>query len=53
MIRTARASLAEHFEHVCYSLLRTTVVWFVPAVVQLDERDPILGAGSVPRPNVP
>ncbi len=45
MIRTVPSSLREQIELIHYSLLRATVAWLVPAAVQFDEQDPILGAG--------
>jgi len=50
MIRTVRSSLSEHLDRVYFSLLRATVAWLVPAAVQFDERDPLLGAGFDPGP---
>ena len=52
MIHTMRRIFGEHLEQVYYSLLRTTVTRFVPAAVQFDERDPILGAGFLPEHRV-
>jgi hypothetical protein len=45
MIGSIRRGVGEQVEHVYYSLLRLTVTRFVPAVVQFDEGDPLLGAG--------
>ena len=45
MIRTVPRSLRQHLELIHYSLLRATVAWLVPAAVQFDEQDPLLGAG--------
>lgn len=48
VMHTGRRGLGEHLEHVYYSLLRTTVMRLVPAAIQFDEQDPILGAGFHP-----
>lgn len=48
MTHTMRRSLAGHLGQVYYSLLRTTVTRFVPAALQFDDQDPILGAGFAP-----
>ena len=48
MIHAMRRSLGEHLEGFYYALLRTAVTRFVPAAVQFDEQDPILGAGFLP-----
>ena len=48
MIHAMRRSLGEHLEEVYYVLLRTTVTRFVPAAIQYDEHDPILGTGFPP-----
>jgi hypothetical protein len=50
MIRTVRRTLRDHIDRAYYSVLRATVAWLVPAAVQFDERDPILGAGFDPEP---
>ena len=50
MIRTVRSRLDDHIDRVYYSLLRATVAWLIPAAVQFDERDPILGSGFDPEP---
>lgn len=50
MIQTVRSSLRDHIDLVYYSLLRATVAWLVPAAVQFDERDPILGSRFDPEP---
>jgi hypothetical protein len=42
MIHSIRRSLGAQFDHVYYSLLRTTVTRFAPSVVRFDEGDPLL-----------
>jgi hypothetical protein len=46
MIGSIRRGVGEQVEAVYYSLLRMTVMRLVPAVVQFDEGDPLLLAGS-------
>jgi hypothetical protein len=46
MLRSIRRTVGEQIDHVTYSLLRMTVTRLVPAVVQFDEGDPLLLAGS-------
>ena len=45
MMRTVPSSLREHIELIHYTLLRACVAWLVPAAMQFDERDPLLGDG--------
>jgi hypothetical protein len=37
----------EYVEPLYYPVLSALVAWFVPAAIQFDERDPLLGAGFV------
>ena len=45
MMRAVASRLRDHIELIHYCLLRAAVAWLVPAAVQFDEQDPILGAG--------
>jgi hypothetical protein len=46
MIRSIRRGVGEQVDQVYFALLRMTITRFMPAVVQFDEGDPLLGAGS-------
>ena len=48
MILSKGRSVGEQIDHFYFSLLRMTVTRLVPAVVQFDEGDPLLGAGIRP-----
>jgi hypothetical protein len=48
MILSRDWSIGEQIDHFRYSLLRVTVMRLVPAVLQFDEADPLLVAGSAP-----